>query len=77
MRTSNAELLAEIDTLEDVKRVDANELEVVKHIEKLERDKADLINMLGKVYGAVRSNYKQGGDCDYWIEFNELLERSK
>lgn len=36
MRTSNAELLAEIDTLEDIKRVDAKELEVVKYIEKLE-----------------------------------------
>jgi len=37
MRTSNAELLAEIDTLKEMKRVDASELEVVKYIELLEK----------------------------------------
>lgn len=36
MRLSNAELLAEIDMLEDAKRVDASELELVKYIDKLE-----------------------------------------
>ena len=42
MKTSNVELLAEIDTLENIKRVDANELEVVKHIDQKDAQ----INML-------------------------------
>lgn len=37
MKTSNVQLLAEIDTLEEIKRVDANDLEVVKRIEELEK----------------------------------------
>ena len=36
MRTSNINLLAEIDTLEEVMRKDSSELEVVKRIEELE-----------------------------------------
>jgi len=36
MRTSNAELLAEIDGLAQMSGVEANELEVVKRIEELE-----------------------------------------
>ena len=35
MKTSNVNLLAEIDALEDVTRKDASELEVVKEIERL------------------------------------------
>ena len=35
MRTSNAELLAEIDTLEEITRKEAKDLEVVKTIEQL------------------------------------------
>lgn len=34
MKTSNVELLAEIDTLEEIKRVDANKLECVKLIQE-------------------------------------------
>lgn len=36
MRTSNAELLAEIDALEEVTRKDAKDLEVVKTVDRLE-----------------------------------------
>jgi len=36
MRTSNAELLAEIDGLAQMSGVETDELEVVKHINKLE-----------------------------------------
>lgn len=36
MKTSNAFLLAEIDTLEEITRKESSELEVIKHIDKLE-----------------------------------------
>ena len=55
MRTSNVELLAEIDTLEEIKRVNANVLEVVKRIEKLEKALEDLINVAEQ--------------CDGWESF--------
>ena len=40
MRTSNINLLAEIDTLEEITRKDASKLEVVKYIEQLESEKS-------------------------------------
>ncbi len=42
MKTSNPLLLAEIDTLEEVTRKDANDLEVVKEIEKLKAINSEL-----------------------------------
>ncbi len=56
MRTSNAELLAELDTLEEIKRVDSNELEVVKYIEKLEAKVVKQETMINKAVEAVHNN---------------------
>ncbi|AUR85523.1 hypothetical protein NVP1076O_18 [Vibrio phage 1.076.O._10N.286.51.B7] len=49
MKTSNVKLLAEIDTLEDIKRVDASEIECVKLITK----QAEQIKLLREALTSV------------------------
>lgn len=49
MKTINAELFAEINTLEDILRVDVNELEVVKVINKQHQQIEELAMLLRMV----------------------------
>jgi hypothetical protein len=86
MRTSNAELLAEIDTLEELKRVDANNLEVVKHIDRLTAQVEELKAFVKRVAEADVETFHfntQDGDTDCFEytyidvieDANELLTR--
>lgn len=61
MKTSNANLLNEIDVLEGLMEKDSNDLEVVKHIDKLEdqvRTMSMLIRMLITEKQSVRTAKK-------------------
>lgn len=72
MRTSNANLLAEIDSLSDIKRCEADDLEVVKYIESLEREVKSITTIGGSKY-----NYtEQVGDSLISYGFDTYQELS-
>lgn len=56
MRTSNIELLAEIDGLAQMSSCETDELEVVKHIDKIEAENKKLKEQISEAVGYVHSS---------------------